>query len=683
MDSTSRDRVADESRERLPRWFSVGLATALVFVAATGVGGVALLVVDAFQPMVAACIGAGAAVVGGLGVASRLKGQTREGRRAANGAAVAALAVVACFLGVNAIWHSEHLLADRDPGTYVNIGRSISTNHTLTPTVRTGPFADDAFLVSSAGFYEQDGQQQTTFLPLLPVLLAVGWSLGGYTGMLIVPALIASLGLLSVYAVSARLMTQRWAVLAVSILALTPLASWFARDAYSELVVQALCLGGVWLYFEARSANAPGIAALAGALVATSLFARFDAILVVASLVVFASVEVVRSRAALQPKVRRIVAASFAGSMLVTTLYSRVLTQITSSGYLDVHTRQVRFLSFVLLGAVIFGAAAVLVHRVGPRGGISLARAQLPLFVAVAAAVIGVVAYAYFWRPTTSAEAYSLPNLFVNIPNRSAWVHAHYTWSMRWFVTWFGAFVILLGVIGMLEMFRRALRGNGPATALALIFTPTAFILLARPSVSPDQPWAMRRYLPIVIPVVVIAAVLALQAFSAIARRYTSARQTWIRITAVVMLSAAVVVSTALPSLALRRARAQHGATAAVGRLCNALPPDAAVFLHPLNRVSNDLRQPIRGFCEVPTASLASPRDLDLLALERDWQAVQRRLYVITDEPSVIIDAGDGHAVRVLDVTIDDAYAPELAYRDRPRHYTPQPRTLSLLRIDP
>ena len=40
----------------------------------------------------------------------------------------------------------------------------------------------------------------------------------------------------------------RWALLGPALLTLAPLQSWFSRDAYAELPLEVLVLGGLWLF---------------------------------------------------------------------------------------------------------------------------------------------------------------------------------------------------------------------------------------------------------------------------------------------------------------------------------------------------------------------------------------------------------------------------------------------------
>ena len=162
----------------MPRWFTVTLTGALVFVGTTGLSGIALLIVHAYQPLAVFGLATSAAV----GSAVVVSKASERDSAASHRPAIAAVGVALVFLAMTGLLHSEHLLTDRDPGVYINIGRSIAGRHTLTPVVRSGPFNNPEFVVSSQGFFQRAGKQDTWFLPMLPVLLALGWSAGAMQG---------------------------------------------------------------------------------------------------------------------------------------------------------------------------------------------------------------------------------------------------------------------------------------------------------------------------------------------------------------------------------------------------------------------------------------------------------------------------------------------------------------------
>jgi hypothetical protein len=661
----------------LPRWFTVAMTGALVFMAAAGLGGVALLLIHAYQPLAVILVAAVAATFSAFAVARTVEASPA----AAHGATLAAIGLALVFLAITGVFHSEHLLVDRDPGAYVNSGRAIAGQHSLPSVTRVGPFKDRKFFVSSPAFNESSGEQ-TWFLPMLPVLLALGWSIGGFTGLLMVPPLLGTLGLLACYALAARVVGPRWAVLVPALLLVNPLQSWFARDAYSELVVQVVVLGGIWLYLQVRSAAAPRVAAIAGALIATSVLARFDALAIVAALTVFVALEWTRCDEEESPTRRRRAIAVFGLVMLGATLYCSVLAYVSSRAYLHWHRGSTRPLYALLLAAVAFAAIWMLGHRIRPGTGARAASALATVWLSCGLA-IAVCLWAYFLRPGRASQAFSLNRIDAIVPNRHEWVRAQSHWSARWFVSWFGASAVVLAVGGLLVLFRRALRRDAAATVLVLVVVPIAVLYLWRPSVAPDQPWAMRRFLPVVIPGVAIAAVVALHRLWFAARRLRNLAPRTFAYVAIIALAFATLAPSGVATAQLLQARAQHGAATEVRRLCDALPRNASVLVFPASYLDYQMTQTIRGFCLVPTATAPTEPNLDLVSLADDWRREGRQLYVVTASPGQIGNPTHAGLATVGRFEIDDRYEPKLTYRARPRKYASQPRKFALLRVVP
>lgn len=661
----------------LPRWFKALLTGALVFVGTAGLGGIALLIVHAYQPLAVFALATSAAVASGALVARRAE-RTSVG---SHHPALAAVGVALIFFAITGVLHSEHVLVDRDPSVYINTGRSIAGRHTLTPVVRSGPFDSQEFVVSSAGFFQRSDKQDTWFLPMLPVLLALGWSAGGYTGLFAVGPLLGALGLLVCYALSSRLIGSRWALLVPALLAINPLQTWFARDAYSELVVQVVALGGIWLYLEARAALSPATAAISGALIATSVLARFDALAIVACLVGFAALEWTRCDDAERPDVMRRIVAVFGMVLLGAALYCSVMTYLTSRSYLDWHGTSTRPLHYMLFASVALSAVWIAAHRLRPGPGRRLARARCP-FAIGSVLVIAACVWAYVWRPSDPAVAFSPTGITASVPNLGAWTSAHWTWSLRWFVDWFGISAVVLGVLGLLSLGRRALRGDVAATIVVVVAAPLAILYLWRPSVSPDQPWAMRRFLPVVIPGLFIAVAFALHAMSGFVCRLRARRSRVSGFLAIGALALVAFTQSAVAAAPLVGARAQHGALTAVKKVCNELPTDAAVLVYPASFLDNNMTQTIRGFCEVPTAGAPTVPNLDIASLTRAWSKAGRRLYILTASPGKI-HALASDAVVLLHLKIDDRYDPQTTYRVRPHRYEPHPREFWLLGVTP
>ena len=64
-------------------------------------------------------------------------------------------------------------------------------------------------------------------------------------------------------------------------------------------------------------------------------------------------------------------------------------------------------------------------------------------------------------------------------------------------------------MIGFIVLGVRAVRTDSPAFFVLAATVPMTVLYIARPSIAPDHLWAMRRYLPVVLPGMTIAAAAA------------------------------------------------------------------------------------------------------------------------------------------------------------------------------
>ena len=674
--SPSAARLSDRV---LPTWFVAGLAATIVGVATAGAGAVVLLMADVYVPAVAFTAALLAAAATAYGATRRL------GRRPVSPTpAIIAIVLAAGFLALAAGFHSEHLLTDRDPGVYVNEGRSIARTHELDPLVRSGPFADRSYVVTAPGFGETSrGRLSMNFFPMLPALLALGWSIGGDGGMLMVPAVLGTIGVLAAYALASRAIGSRYALGAVVLLVISPLQLWFSRDAYSELVVQIVVLGGLWLYLEARARRRTGFAALAGAVIGSAVFARVDVFTIVLGLVVFAGVEWVRCDDGVEPARCRRVVVAFAGSLLATTGIVYGLMYGVRREYIDSFTDEIRLVEVLIVLALAGVVAGAVVHRVRPGTGRALAARKdvFALLVLIGAAAF---VWAYVWRPDPARDLQQLaPGQLPTAQWRDSTNQWHWSRSLHWFASYFGLIAVIAAFLGLVVLGWLAVRGRRGATAVVLLVTPVTIAYIARPSIAPDQPWAMRRFLPVVLPGIAIAAAAFVAAlWSTLSRTRRLAVKTVAGV-GVVALALAISAPSAVGSAAFRDARMQDGAQAAVRELCSATGHDSAILVYGYGTLALVLPQTLRGYCGVPVAQPRTYGDFDIGALATAWHRLGRRLMVVTSSPGAVLNAARGHAKVVTHVEIADEHEPERVMDHRPQRSAPRPLAAWLLEVSP
>jgi len=180
-------------------------------------------------------------------------------------------------------------------------------------------------------------------------------------------------------------------------------------------------------------------------------------------------------------------------------------------------------------------------------------------------------------------------------PGRSYGEH-----SMVWLDWYLGPVALAAGVAGLALMSRLVLLGRaGPATPFLGVMLATSLLYLWRPSIFPDQVWAMRRFVPVVIPGLLLLA--AWSADRLLGRRPRRRRRAG-QALAVAIVAGCIAVPL-LELVPLREERQQSGAVAMIEDVCRALPPRAAVIVVK-SPDYNDIAQPVHSFCQVPVAEL-------------------------------------------------------------------------------
>jgi len=138
---------------------------------------------------------------------------------------------------------------------------------------------------------------------------------------------------------------------------------------------------------------------------------------------------------------------------------------------------------------------------------------------------------------------------------------------------------------------------------IIMITGPLLAIYILRPSITPDHPWAMRRFYT--------TALILIPLLQGIAFEWTarwSARSTGqsraLRRSVFGLVAAAAVLATVSVSVPLLTLGSRAGLRASVNEMCQTLPENAAVVVHE-DSVAADLGAAIRSFCDVPTVASA------------------------------------------------------------------------------
>ncbi|MCI0689555.1 MAG: hypothetical protein L0Y54_20325, partial [Sporichthyaceae bacterium] len=181
--------------------------------------------------------------------------------------------------------------------------------------------------------------------------------------------------------------------------------------------------------------------------------------------------------------------------------------------------------------------------------------------------------------------------------------------SLHWLAWWIGWPAIGLAVCGAAILVRRVLTGRDPLWVPVLVVGLGSISLtLWRPGITPDHPWADRRFVPVVLPALVLFAVYSVAWLTR--RPWFESRLSAVRGfgPAVVATAgaAAILIPTTAAAAPLLFTRTEVGSLRAIEQLCAALRPGDAVLLVD-DRARTEWGPSIRGECGYPAVAVRNP----------------------------------------------------------------------------
>jgi hypothetical protein len=399
---------------------------------------------------------------------------------------------------------SQQVLVLRDGGTYLNAGKWVSTHGNLEVERFPGPFSTTTGLAaSSAGMSRRGDDLDFTLEHLLPVLLAEGQGLGGDRLMFEMVALLGGAALLAFYLFARRVLRHPVAALgAMLCLGLLMPQVAFSRDSTTEIPIQVLLFSAAWLLCDRRTLRHRGTAFVAGLFLGLLQAIHIDGLAFVIGMPFVGLCWWLRSEREQRRELRWPLVSAGAGVAVGVALGFLDL-ELRSPHYLQsLRLDVVRLATVTALAVVVsFGIAAL--PRVWARRGAELRARVRQLRSPAGIAAAGIVLLGGFgaWlvRPriqTVRARAENSIVASVQLathlrvdPTRRYFEH-----SVGW-VSWYvGPLTLTLGIVGAAYASRAFVRGRLrlPSQVAAFVLGPPALLYLWRPSITPDQIWAMR-----------------------------------------------------------------------------------------------------------------------------------------------------------------------------------------------
>jgi hypothetical protein len=550
----------------------------------------------------------------------------------------------------------------------------------------------------SQGFYLQGSHTIPQFMTGAPALMAVAGWIGGLGGVFRANAFLGMFALLAFAGLVARLVGARWAPLGVLALALVQPELVTMRATYSEPSAQLVLIGGLALLLDAVAADRLGLRRNRTALVVAGLVlglvsvVRIDAVADLFGLVPYLGWLAFRRRPAWRPIAVGLVlglgAGVFDGAFLTLPYVRHVGSDAVLGAGLDLAAvpitaatvliawaarrervwlrrwhAEVVLLGFLALAALAFAVAPVHgIIREGLVGGLVAlgvygyvvlllmfglrrggGRPWSPRWPIVSAALVGLVGLFFWLRPHLmtmrsspfsggagyTAQVQAILGMPVD-PTRS-----YYEQALRWMSWYVGWSTLALTLCGAMWLAYRMTAGRSRAwlPVFAAGFCATCLVL-ARPSITPDHPWADRRYVPIAYPTVILFAVAAAAVGVRLVRsrlRTRAALQAGVTGALALAACAALVVPAYAGSRAVIDMQTEVGEVALVHDICAQLRPhDVVVTIG--NRAPGEFPGTLRIMCGAKVALMPTPDIAALATLQQHVAARGGRVMILAED---------------------------------------------------
>ena len=409
------------------------------------------------------------------------------------------------------------------------------------------------------------GRVIVQFYHLWPALLASAFQAGGYTGLVNLTPLCGLLAVLAVTLAARRAFGLLTGALAGLLLTTNMLEVWHAKYPSSETFTQLLIGGSLLGVVIALQTRWRGAAGLAGLLLGLAYMARPDTLLLVLLAVAVGCALIIAGRFDAR-------AGWFAAGLAITLPYGFLQAYVLARRY----TLANLVPDFPVVMAVIVGglAMALLTRRAAPQLGRwcvrMLTRRQVQLWVG--GAIVGVAALLLvlgFLRPWLFGPVYALVN-----DRRTRTYDEASLIRLSWFLTVPGFGLALAGLA--LVALRR---WRAEAWALVLPVACLLPLYAYRAEVSSRLMWWTRRFLPTILPGLVVLTAVALGIGLALAAGRGRAR--WPGRVAAAAATTFLLVVFVGQSLPLRHHQEHSGSFETIQRIARAAGDRQGIFLWP------------------------------------------------------------------------------------------------------
>lgn len=557
-------------------------------------------------------------------------GSGRAAPRAA-GWTGAAVVVVLAWIVVNIFLSAQDLYATRDPAAYGLAGRWLVDHHSLLIPIDAQMFGISASGVSAGFGAAGSGLLYAQGNHGLPVLLGVAGRLAGPAALLRLNVILGGIALLAVYGLARRLVSGPLACVVVLALSVSLPLLYVSRDTYSEPLTLIFLAGGTSLLWRAQDSRLVRHWGIAGLVLGSSALARIDSYASLLSVIVVAAASVALAPVAWRRQIRLALVLLVATGLPV--LVGWLDATRLSPGYGASLSGNIHRLDEAAVGLLVLGTLATVVLRRTslPHLAVEPARRRRIATVAAGLTAVGFLGFATrpLWQVTRERGAAPSYTGYIAALQQSQHLapdptRTYSEHTLFWQAWNYGWPTVALGAAGcVLLVWRLIARWDGRLGLFLVMGLSISGLYLDNAQIVPDQAWAMRRFVPVVIPLLVIATAYTIQEIGRLGR--VAAR----------LALALAVVTVAVPTVItfpIGRVRVDVPQLALVRAVCGALPAHAAVVELDTESASG-YQQTVRSYCGLPSLGTPGATQADLAMMQATSAAHGRSLYALSLDP--------------------------------------------------
>lgn len=410
----------------------------------------------------------------------------------------AVVAFIIAWSGFNMFYASQHVLTNRDPATYTNMASWLSKRESvLIPEGKTLSDRQGLIRQDSMGFNTDVAEltgQRVVFAQgqhVVPALLGAAGKFVGEKQVLRLNVVFGATALLAIYAFARLFLRRHWAATVMGVMAASYPLLYFSRDVYTEPLTATFIFGGLALLALAYRRKSTWLWLLAGMVSGASLLARVDAYLGIVGITGFIIWYTVFST---NDSYRRRLLNSglFLLAILVHAMVAWLDIYLLSYPYFvgtkSLIVKEVVVFVAVLIGGIIANLLLVKWPRI-KRWLIYKTRWIKSKWVAISIVLVGIIIA-------------SRPLWFMGYETLAGQPSRTYSEFTSYWIGWYvGDLVVVAALLGIAVAVYRITHGKQLAL-LPILMALTAMICVyfMIPSVAPDQVWASRRMLPLIMP---------------------------------------------------------------------------------------------------------------------------------------------------------------------------------------